>query len=107
MQEGKSTKYWFVVSTVDRYSGGKCVFVWFLVSGAISVLKLQDARRVELVPGRDLPEGGVLIYLVGQDGRPEHLEEVLASVQLRAKLHSHEMVGDFLHKIDDHWLDHI
>ena len=38
-------------------------------------------------------------YLVGDDGRPEHLEEILTSIQLRSKIHAFQMVGDHLQKM--------
>ena len=47
-------------------------------------------------PGCYLPEWRVLINLVGQNGWPEHLEEVLTAIQLSAKLHPHQVVGDLL-----------
>ena len=56
-------------------------------------LELHLARQVA---GRDLPEGRLRVYLVGHDDWPEHLEKVLSSVNLCAKVHALKMIGNYL-----------
>ena len=40
-----------------------------------------------------------LAYFMWDDGWPEHLEEILTSIQLRSKIHAFQMVGDHLQKM--------
>ena len=40
------------------------------------------------VARRDLPQRRLLVYLVRHDDRPEHLEEILCSVNLGSEVHS-------------------
>ena len=41
----------------------------------------------------------IATYLVGDYRRPEHLEEILTSVELGTKLHAFQMVGNHLRKM--------
>ena len=43
-------------------------------------------------------EKNVITYLVGDYGRPEHLEKVLTSIKLGSEVHAFEVVGDHLNK---------
>ena len=66
-------------------------------------LKLHLAGEI---PGGDLPQWGVRVYLVGHDYWPEHLEEVLGSVYLSAEVHTLQVVGDDLPLLSHLPLDH-
>ena len=46
-----------------------------------------------------MKETDIDTYLVGDYRRPEHLEEILTSVELGTKLHAFQMVRDHLHKM--------
>lgn len=48
------------------------------------------------VPGRYLPQGGVLIYFVRDNDWPEHLEKVLSSIYFSSEIHALKMVRNYL-----------
>ena len=48
------------------------------------------------VPGRDFPQGRVLVYFVRDDDWPEHLEKVLSSIYFSSEIHAFKMVRNYL-----------